>query len=109
MNKKAQENFERITHSRGVKAWDATPEIIDIWAALLRRHAIPGVGMRVVRWLREEIGVGAKGVREVEEKAREMLNTKRQVGDAERVKRVGEQIMQKELEVTQQAEQHTAS
>lgn len=103
VNKKAQENFERITHSRGVKAWDATPEIIDLWAALLRRHAMPGVGMRVVRWRREEIGGGAKGVREVEERAREVFNSKKHVGDAERVKRVSEEIIQKELEAAQQA------
>lgn len=107
--KKSQENFERITHSRGIKAWDATPEIIDLWAGLLRRHAMPGVGMRVVRWRREEIGGGAKGVREIEEKAGKMFNAKKQVGDAEKVKRVGEQIMQKELEAAKQAELETTS
>ena len=64
---------------------------------------MPGVGMRVVRWRREEISGGAKGVREVEERAREVFNSKKHVGDAERVRRVSEEIIQKELEAAQQA------
>jgi ribosomal protein S10 len=58
--KKAQENFERITHSRGIKAWDADMEIVNVWMAMLRQHAMPGVGMRVVKWTRMEVGGGSK-------------------------------------------------
>lgn len=71
---------------------------------------MPGVGMRVVRWRREEIGGGAKGVREVEERAEEMFGIgKKQIGDKEKVRRVGEQIMQKELEAAKQAEAETTT
>jgi small subunit ribosomal protein S10 len=95
--KKAQENFERITHSRGVKAWDAHPEIVTKWAQMLRVHAMPGVGMRVVRWTREEIGGGSSELKKVEGKLEEFER-----GDhVERVRRLGEKIIETELAVAE--------
>lgn len=94
--KKAQENFERITHSRGVKAWDAHPDIVSLWTKLLRTHAMPGVGMRVVRWTREEVGGGAAELKQVEKKLKELFKRK---ADAERVRQLGDKIVEKELAV----------
>ena len=58
VHKKSQENFDRITHKRVIKAWDAHPEAISRWVTYLEEHAMAGVGMRVVRWERERVGVG---------------------------------------------------
>lgn len=91
--KKAQENFERITHSRGVKAWDADIEIVNLWTAMLREHAMPGVGMRVVKWTRMEIGGGGQSLKDVEGEIRGVFRTE----NADRVKRLGEKIVETEL------------
>lgn len=48
-----------------MKAWDADPEVIDLWVRYLRRHALGGVGVRVVRWERVSIGEGKKRDAEV--------------------------------------------
>ncbi|KAF6752604.1 ribosomal protein S10 domain-containing protein, partial [Ephemerocybe angulata] len=58
VHKSSQENFERRTHKRCVKAWDADPEVVERWVGYLRRHAMGGVGVRVVRWERAALGVG---------------------------------------------------
>ncbi|KIY44715.1 ribosomal protein S10, partial [Fistulina hepatica ATCC 64428] len=52
VNKKSQENFERVTHRRLIKAWDSDPQVIDRWFMYLKRHALAGVGMRMVKWER---------------------------------------------------------
>jgi len=65
VHKKSQENFERRTHKRAIKAWDTDPEVIDRWLAYLRKHALGGVGMRVIKWERAPLGVGQKQVQEV--------------------------------------------
>lgn len=46
VHKKAQENFERRTHSRCIKLWDANDEVVDRWLQFLRIHAMDGVGMK---------------------------------------------------------------
>ncbi|KAH9979577.1 ribosomal protein S10 domain-containing protein, partial [Lactifluus volemus] len=51
-HKKSQENFERRVHARAIKAFDADDEVVDRWVRYLEAHALPGVGMRVVRWHR---------------------------------------------------------
>jgi len=99
--KKAQENFERITHSRGVKAWDAHSEVVTKWMQMLRIHAMPGVGMRVVRWTREEIGGGSSELKKVEGKL-ELFEREEQHG--ERVRRLGEKIIETELAVADEPE-----
>lgn len=102
--KKTQQNFERITHSRGVKAWDAEAEIVDIWTKVLMANAMPGVGMRVTRWERMEVGAGATELRKVESEIKGVLDRRQQaMGVGERVRQVGEQILAQEL-ATAQAE-----
>lgn len=60
VHKKSQENFDRKTHKRVIKAWDADPEVVERWVRYLEKHALAGVGMRVVRWERAPVGVGKK-------------------------------------------------
>ncbi|PPR03600.1 hypothetical protein CVT24_007589 [Panaeolus cyanescens] len=57
-HKKSQENFDRKVHKRAIKAWDADPEVVQRWIAYLRKHAMPGVGMKVTVWDRVPLGVG---------------------------------------------------
>jgi ribosomal protein S10 len=105
VHKKSQENFERITHSRGVKAWDGDAGVVDMWTQLLRSHAMPGVGMRIVRWERLEVGGGGSELKKVRQKLEDLLgqgDTK--VGDGERVRRLGEKIVEIELAATEQTE-----
>ncbi|KAI6127080.1 ribosomal protein S10 domain-containing protein, partial [Pisolithus sp. B1] len=58
VHKKSQENFERRVHKRAIKAWDADPEIVNMWVKYLRKHMMPGVGMRVTKWERAPVGIG---------------------------------------------------
>ncbi|KAF9242799.1 ribosomal protein S10 domain-containing protein [Melanogaster broomeanus] len=58
VHKKSQENFERRVHKRVIKAWDADPEVVDRWVKYLRKHQMPGVGIRVTRWERAPLGIG---------------------------------------------------
>lgn len=46
VHKKSQENFERRTHKRVIKVWDADAQVVDRWLEFLRIHAMAGVGMR---------------------------------------------------------------
>ena len=57
-HKKSQENFERKVHKRAIKVWDANPEVVQHWISYLRKHAMPGVGMRVTTWDRLPLGIG---------------------------------------------------
>jgi small subunit ribosomal protein S10 len=52
VHKKSQENFERKTHKRAIKAWDADPEVVHRWITYLRANAMPGVGLKVTTWER---------------------------------------------------------
>lgn len=47
VHKKSQENFQRRTHKRVIKVWDADQKVLDRWLTFLRIHAMEGVGMRV--------------------------------------------------------------
>ncbi|KIJ19476.1 hypothetical protein PAXINDRAFT_108874 [Paxillus involutus ATCC 200175] len=58
IHKKSQENFERRVHKRVIKAWDADPEVVDRWVKYLRKHQMPGVGIRVTKWERAPLGIG---------------------------------------------------
>ncbi|KAL8898679.1 MAG: hypothetical protein Q9192_001959, partial [Flavoplaca navasiana] len=58
VNKKSQENFERITLRRLIQVHDGHPETVEIWLAFLRRHAYYGVGMKANIWEHESLGVG---------------------------------------------------
>ncbi|KAL8697628.1 MAG: hypothetical protein Q9224_002215 [Gallowayella concinna] len=58
VNKKSQENFERITMRRLIQIHDGDPETIQTWLAFLRKHAYYGVGMKANVWEHESLGVG---------------------------------------------------
>lgn len=95
--KKTQQNFERITHGRGIKAWDAEEEVIDMWAKVLTAHAMPGVGMRITRWKRLEVGAGANELQKVETEIQGVLDRRHDgSGVAERVRQMSEQIVAQE-------------
>ncbi|KAH7104679.1 ribosomal protein S10 domain-containing protein, partial [Auriculariales sp. MPI-PUGE-AT-0066] len=50
--KKSQENFERITHKRAIKLWDANAQVLGFLERYIAKHEMGGVGVRVVRWER---------------------------------------------------------
>ncbi|KAF5132695.1 hypothetical protein DV495_001043 [Geotrichum candidum] len=52
---KSKENFERRTHKRLLKVYDANPEVVEIWLSTLRKHAMPGVGMKAHLYTFEEV------------------------------------------------------
>ena len=56
VNKKSQENFERITLRRLLEVHDSHPQTVEIWLAFLRRHAYYGVGMKANIWEHESLG-----------------------------------------------------
>lgn len=58
IHKKSQENFERKTHKRCIKLWDANAAVVDRWIRYLQENMLPGVGMRVTRWNRVPLGIG---------------------------------------------------
>lgn len=60
MHKKAQENFERKTHRRVIKVFDADKEIVDLWLRYLRKNSIGGVGIKAQIWERVEYGFAKK-------------------------------------------------
>lgn len=90
VHKKSQENFERRVHKRAIKAWDADPEIVNVWVKYLRKHMMPGVGMRVTKWERAPVGIGQRVFQRGMEKLR--LDT-----DAAKVKALADKIVQQEL------------
>ena len=92
VHKKSQENFERKTHKRVVKAWDANPEVVDMLVQYLEKHIAPGVGLRTVKWQRAPVGVGQKTLEAVMGR----LRLDDQVR-AEKVKALGEQIVKQEM------------
>ena len=91
-HKKKQENFERKVHKRAIKAWDADAEVIDRWVKYLENHAMGGVGMRVIKWERTEVGVGKRRLEHVKGQMRLGSAT-----SAEKVKALGEKIVEQEL------------
>lgn len=52
---KSKENFERRTHKRLLKVYDANPEVVEVWLAALRKHAMPGVGLKAHLYTFEEV------------------------------------------------------
>lgn len=91
-HKKKQENFERRVHKRAIKAWDADPEVVDRWVKYLENHAMGGVGIRVIKWERKEVGVGRHRLEHVKGQMRLTPTT-----SADQVKALGEKIVQQEL------------
>ncbi|KAI1787480.1 ribosomal protein S10 [Ganoderma leucocontextum] len=89
VHKKSQENFERRTHKRVVKAWDANPEVVDMLVQYLEKHVAPGVGLRTVKWRRAPVAVGQKTLEAVMGQLR--------LDEGDKVKALGEQIVKQEL------------
>ncbi|TFY83208.1 hypothetical protein EWM64_g798 [Hericium alpestre] len=96
VHKKSQENFERKVHKRAVKAFDADAEVVDRWIKYLERHALAGVGIRVVRWHRVPVGVGRKQLESAVSRMRLEGPT-----DKEKVKALGQQIITEETKAAQ--------
>jgi small subunit ribosomal protein S10 len=90
-HKKSQENFERRVHVRAIKAFDADAEVVDRWVRYLEAHALPGVGMRVVRWHRLPIGIGRSHLQSVVGRMRLVRTTNMQ-----KVKELGDKIVEVE-------------
>lgn len=96
VHKKAQENFERKTHKRVIKVYDAEQGVMDKWVAYLAHHALAGVGVRVVRWHRAPIGVG--------EKTNEYFKSEMRGFAAESVKKLAAEIVEEEEKAAEAAE-----
>ncbi|KAF9035286.1 ribosomal protein S10 domain-containing protein [Panaeolus papilionaceus] len=98
-HKKSQENFDRKVHKRAIKAWDADPEVVQRWIAYLRKHAMPGVGMKVTTWNRVPLGIGnSKVVME----APTIHNAALESGD--KIKAVAEEIVREHTKAADAAE-----
>ena len=93
--KKSQENFERRTYKRVIKAWDADYEVINRWVKYLETNALAGVGMRVVKWDRAPVGVGQKvlGVVSASMDPQGLL----EAGRKGQIEALGQKIVQQEL------------
>jgi small subunit ribosomal protein S10 len=98
VHKKSQENFERRVHARAIKAFDADAEVVDRWVRYLEMHALPGVGMRVVRWHRLPVGVGSSHLQSVVGRMRLGKPTDKQM-----VKELGDKIVEAESKAANEA------
>jgi small subunit ribosomal protein S10 len=58
INKKAQENFERITYRRLVTIYDGHSEVVERWLAFVRKWQFYGVGMKANVWEHTGLDVG---------------------------------------------------
>ncbi|KAL1673205.1 hypothetical protein EV122DRAFT_283234 [Schizophyllum commune] len=96
VHKKSQENFERKTHKRVIKAWDADGEVVRRWAAYLRKHAMGGVGMRVTMW--DRLPLHPEGsTQSVAEQSLEALERSKRQTPKEQIRALGEEILREEL------------
>ena len=95
VHKKSQENFERKTYKRVIKAWDADYEVINRWVMYLEKNILAGVGMRVVKWERAPVGVGKKVLDVVEQSVDpgHVLSG----GHKARIQALGAKIVQQEI------------
>ena len=57
VNKKSQENFERITMRRLISVYDGEPSVVEVWLAFLRKWQFYGVGMKANVWQFEGLGM----------------------------------------------------
>ena len=87
VHKKYQENFERRTHRRVIKVFDANREIVDLWLRYLKKNGIGGVGMRARVHEFVEFGFGRK---EVEGLEKQFENTG---GLGEEIEKVAEELI----------------
>jgi small subunit ribosomal protein S10 len=52
---KVKENFERRTHKRLIKLYDANPDVVQVFLATVRKHCIGGVGMKATIYSQEDL------------------------------------------------------
>jgi small subunit ribosomal protein S10 len=57
VNKKSQENFERITYKRLIQIKDGNIETVEMWLAFLKMHQYHGVGLKANIWTWDEVGM----------------------------------------------------
>lgn len=57
---KSKENFHRITHRRTLKAYDAEPEIVDLWLSYVNKHKIANVEYAAQITTREPVDFAEK-------------------------------------------------
>ncbi|THH10904.1 hypothetical protein EW146_g8224 [Bondarzewia mesenterica] len=87
---------QRSMWTRAIKAFDADQEVVDRWVKYMERHAMPGVGLRVVRWHRVPISVGKKQLESVMGQMR--LGG---ITDKQKMKALGKQIVKEEAKAVQ--------
>ncbi|KAH3660518.1 hypothetical protein OGAPHI_007104 [Ogataea philodendri] len=68
---KTKENFERHTHGRKIKIWDADNEVIDIMLSVLQKHSMWGVGMKCNMYVQEPLGMG-KAMQKLSDNAKQV-------------------------------------
>ncbi|AAS54524.1 AGR035Cp [Eremothecium gossypii ATCC 10895] len=52
---KSKENFERHTHKRLLRLWDANPEVVEMFLSYITKHSMAGVGMKCNMFQRESV------------------------------------------------------
>lgn len=100
VHKKYQENFERRTHRRAIKLFDANREIVDLWLRYLKKNGIGGVGMRARVHEFVEFGFGRKEVERLE-KQFEIVG-----GGVEGIEKAAEELIKALSEPTGGEEEH---
>ncbi len=86
-------------HARAIKAFDADAEVVDRWVRYLEAHALPGVGMRVVRWHRLPVGIGRSHLQSVVGRMRLGRPTNKQT-----VKELSHKIVEVESQAAKQSD-----
>ncbi|KAL7424482.1 mitochondrial 37S ribosomal protein rsm10 [Cryptotrichosporon argae] len=66
VHKKAQENFERRTHRRVVKVYDAEREAVDLWLRYLKKNGLGGVGAKAIVYEWVDYGFGRSEIERLE-------------------------------------------
>lgn len=54
---KAKENFQRITHRRVIKLYDANPDVVQVFLAAAHKYSIGGVGIRAHVFSKESLSL----------------------------------------------------
>ncbi|KAH6913227.1 ribosomal protein S10 domain-containing protein [Coprinopsis sp. MPI-PUGE-AT-0042] len=98
-HKKSQENFERKTYKRAIKAWDASPEVVDLWCQYMSRHSLHGVGMKVTKWEHHDLGAADAMYEEAANVRKDAFEEMRKQKDG--IKQTAEKIIKEETKPTE--------
>lgn len=52
---KSKENFHRVTYNRGLTAYDASPEVVDLWLSYINKHSFEHVSYKAQIHTRESL------------------------------------------------------